>query len=83
MDIFVHFSFVFVVFFDNFACVNANCINFGSGVYFYWNFNIPPSFPFRNLFCTRYKKIVPLCTFWTKMSSLKPIKTAIFNRSAV
>ncbi len=51
---FVHFSFVF---FDNFACVYANCINLVSGVYFYWNFNIPPSFPLINLFCTRYKKV--------------------------
>ncbi len=63
--------------------VNANCINFGSGVYFYWNFNIPPSFPLINLFYTLYTKIVPLSTFWTKMSSLKPIKTDIFNHIAV
>ncbi len=64
-------------------CVYANCINFGSGVYFYWNFNIPPSFPLINLFYTRYKKIVPLSAFWTKMSPLKPIKiiliAAAFN----
>ncbi len=37
----------------NFACVNANCIHFGSGVYFYWNINIPPSFPLINVFYTR------------------------------
>ncbi len=43
-------------FLDNFACVNANCIHLGSGVYFSWNFNIPPSFPLIHLFCTRYKK---------------------------
>jgi len=24
-------------------------------------------------------KVLPLSTFWTKMSPLKPIKTAIFN----
>ncbi len=29
----------------NFACVNANCLNLCSGLYFHWNFNIPPSFP--------------------------------------
>ncbi len=55
------------------ACVNANCINFDSGVYFYWNFNIPPSFPLINLFYTRYKKSEPLGTF----------QTNFFNRSAV
>ncbi len=49
---------ILVFFFDNFACVNANCINFGSGVYLYWYFNIPPSFPLINLFYTRYNKIV-------------------------
>ncbi len=53
MDIFVHFSCFFFIY--NFACVNANCINFGSGVYFYWNFNIPPSL---NLFYTRYTKLL-------------------------
>ncbi len=72
MDIFVHFS----CFFYKFACVYANCKYFGSGVYFHWNFNIPPSFPLINLFYTRYKKV-------NHSAALKPIKTAIFNRSAV
>jgi len=37
MDIFDLFSF-------HFACVNANCIKFGTGVYFYWNCIISPPF---------------------------------------
>ncbi len=41
----------------NFACVYANCIQFDSGVYFYWNCNIPPSFPLINIFYTRYIKV--------------------------
>ncbi len=40
-------------------------------------------FPLINLFYIRYKKIIPLSAFWTKMSPLKPIKTAIFKHSAV
>ncbi len=50
---FVVFSFFF---FDHFACVIASCINVGTGVYLYWNFNISPPFPLINLFCTRYTK---------------------------
>ncbi len=69
MDIFVH---LFI--FDNFACVNANCINFGSGVYFYWNFNIPPSFPLLNLFYTRYKKVNHSAPFGQKCPHWNPLK---------
>ncbi len=43
-------------FFYHFACVIASCVNFGTGVYFYWNFTISPPFPLINLFCTRYRK---------------------------
>jgi len=68
MDIFVLFS--FVLFFDHFACVKANCKKLGTGVYFYWNFTISPSFK-------KKKKYFALGT--KKMSPLKPIKTAIFN----
>jgi len=32
------------ILFNRFACVNANCIKFGTGVYFYWNFTISSSF---------------------------------------
>ncbi len=55
----------------HFACVIGSCIHFGTGVYFCWNFTISPPFPLINLFCTRCKTIVPLRTFWTKMSPLK------------
>ncbi len=50
---FEHFS-PFHVFFSNFACFIASCIHFITGVYFYWNFTISPSFPLIKLFCTRY-----------------------------
>ncbi len=53
LDIFVLFSFVFCY---HFACVIASCINVGTGVYFYWNFNISSPFPLVNLFCARYTK---------------------------
>ncbi len=46
----------------NIACVYANCIHFGSGVYF----NIPPSFPLINLFYTRYKKVNHSASFGQK-----------------
>ncbi len=61
----------FQLFFFIILPVIVSCINFGTGVYFYWNFTISPPFPLINLFCTRYKIIVPLSTFWTKMSPLK------------
>ncbi len=38
-------------FFGHFACVNANCINLGTVVYFY----IAPSFSLINICCIRYK----------------------------
>ncbi len=69
MDIFVHFSLVFCY---KCACINANCINFGSGVYFYWNFNISPSFPSK-------KSILPSIQKNTHTQDLKdknvPIET--------
>ncbi len=43
-------------FFDHFVCVIANCINFGTSVYFYWDFTISLPFPLINQFCTRYTK---------------------------
>ncbi len=65
-------SILVVFYFYNFACVNANCINLGSGVYFYWNFNISPSCPLINLFYTRYNKVKlsAKCPHW---NPLKPL----------
>ncbi len=65
---------ILVFFYYNFACVYANCINFGSDVYFYWNFNIPPSFPLINLFCTRYKKVNHSAPFGQKCPHWNPLK---------
>ncbi len=66
-------------FFDNFACVIASCIYFGTGVYFYWNFTISLPFPLITLFCTRYKK----SSSQDRKDKNVLIETAIFNRSAV
>ncbi len=64
MDNFAYFSFIYIyiytyiyIYIIFFSSVNANYMHFGSGVYFYWNFNIPPSFPLISLFYTRYKKV--------------------------
>ncbi len=71
---------LFLFVFDNFACVIGSCIHLGTGVYFYWNCTISPPFPLiNNLFCTSYKKIVPLRIFWTKMSPLLFLIAVPFN----
>ncbi len=69
---------MFYVFVDNFACVNANCIHFGSVVYFYWNCNIPPSFPLINIFYTRYNKVKHSAPFGQKCPHLNPLKPQFF-----
>ncbi len=74
--------FCLFIYIYSFACVNANCIHFGSGMYLYWNFYIY-LISFNKSILHKVQKSEPLSTFWTKRSPLKPIKTAIFNHSAV
>ncbi len=64
----------FLKYIYNFAYVNANCIHFGSGVYFYWNFNIPPSFTLINIFYTRYNKVKRSAPFGQKCPHWNPLK---------
>jgi len=66
-------------FFDHFACVKANCKNLAQVCIFIGIVLFHRHFLKKNIFGIWYKKILPLSAFWTKMSPLKPIKTAIFN----
>ncbi len=54
--------------------VNANCIHLGSGVYFYWNCNITPSFTLINIFYTRYNKVKHSAPFGQKCPHWNPLK---------
>ncbi len=68
----------------NFACVIGNCINFGTGVYFYWNFTISLPFLLINLLYTRYTKLFLSAPFGQQCLHSNPLKlifliTVLFN----